>query len=141
MGQLGYVQVNGGANRHRQSDHPRYDKEVGVKLPRTARTGRTVVATDSITGTVTFKKAHHQNEDVRTKIPDTARQLLSLRQVKEQVGASSASIWRWVGAKTFPPPVRLSPAVNGRRVAWHAAEIYGWIAQRPRSADTDPDNV
>lgn len=101
-----------------------------MKLPTTART---FVATDSTTGRVKFKKAHHQNEEVRTKIPDPARQLLSLRQVMQQVGASSASIWRWVGARTFPPPVRLSPAVNGRRVAWHAADIYAWIAQRPRT--------
>jgi prophage regulatory protein len=101
-----------------------------VKLPRTERG---FVETDSIPGKVKFKKACHQIGEERTPIPDPARQLLSLRQVKQQVGASSASIWRWLAEGKFPRPIRLSPCERGKRVAWHAGEIYEWIAQRPRT--------
>ena len=36
---------------------------------------------------------------------------------------SSATLWRWVKAKEFPEPVKLSPRVTG----WRVAEVEAWI--------------
>ena len=39
---------------------------------------------------------------------------------------SSATLWRWVKAGEFPPPVRLSGGVT----AWKLAEIEAWEARQ-----------
>jgi prophage regulatory protein len=39
-----------------------------------------------------------------------------------------SAIYAAIAAKTFPAPVRL----GNRCVAWHEAEIDGWIASRSR---------
>ena len=48
-------------------------------------------------------------------------------------GVAYPTIWHWMKDADFPRPIALGP-VAGRstRVAWIAAEVYAWIAMRPR---------
>ena len=46
--------------------------------------------------------------------------------VVEMTGLSRATIWRMVGQKTFPSPVKLGP----HSTAWIEAEVQGWMAER-----------
>lgn len=54
---------------------------------------------------------------------------LTLQQVATQVGASKATIKRWVAAGDFPPPRRLGP----RTVRWLLSEVDGWLSAAPLS--------
>jgi prophage regulatory protein len=56
-----------------------------------------------------------------------SRTLLRLKEVLLRVSLSRSSVYRLVAAGQFPSPVQLGP----RSVAWKAAEIDAWIANRP----------
>ena len=54
--------------------------------------------------------------------------LLRLPEVEMRCALKKTAIYAAIAAKTFPAPVRL----GNRCVAWHEAEIDGWIASRSR---------
>ncbi|HEX2752334.1 MAG TPA: AlpA family phage regulatory protein [Alphaproteobacteria bacterium] len=39
---------------------------------------------------------------------------------------SSATLWRWVKAKTFPAPVKLGPRIT----AWRWDDVQAWMRDR-----------
>lgn len=53
--------------------------------------------------------------------------LLRMPEVERLVGLDRTSIYRRIQAGDFPPPLR----VGVRRVAWRAADIARWQAERP----------
>ncbi|MDZ7855914.1 helix-turn-helix transcriptional regulator [Sphaerotilus sp.] len=62
------------------------------------------------------------------RLPDTG--FLRQSQVLQFVPISKSTLWRRVEARTFPPPVKLSPRVT----VWRAEEIRRWIAQQVPSS-------
>ena len=60
--------------------------------------------------------------------PTRPARLLRLSDVEARIGLKKSTIYAGMAAKTFPAPVRL----GNRCVAWHEAEIDGWIASRSR---------
>ena len=60
--------------------------------------------------------------------------LLLKSQMLELVGdVSYSTVWGWMKDANFPRPIALGPP-DGRttKVAWIAAEVFAWIAMRPR---------
>ena len=57
--------------------------------------------------------------------------LEKLPTVKARTGLSRSEIYRRIGARTFPAPVKLGE----RASAWNAAEIDGWITARIAERD------
>jgi prophage regulatory protein len=55
--------------------------------------------------------------------------LLRQRLVTERTGVPRSSIYAAIKAGKFPLPVKLS----ARAVAWRAADIEAWIAERPQA--------
>ncbi len=52
--------------------------------------------------------------------------LISVEQVAERLGVSTATIWRWVhDHDSFPRPVRLSPGCT----RWNEGDIEHWLAE------------
>jgi prophage regulatory protein len=41
-------------------------------------------------------------------------------------GVSSATVYRWIGEKSFPAPVRLGPNSTG----WRESEVEEWLESR-----------
>ena len=60
--------------------------------------------------------------------PTRPARLLRLSEVEMRCTLKKSAIYAAIAAKTFPAPVRL----GNRCVAWHEAEIDGWIASRSR---------
>lgn len=58
------------------------------------------------------------------RLPDTG--FLRQMQVLQFVPISKSTLWRRVGAKTFPRPVKLSPRVT----VWRAEDVRQWIAKQ-----------
>lgn len=59
-----------------------------------------------------------------TNLPLPETGFLRQKQVLALVPISKSTLWRRVGAGTFPAPVKLSPRVT----AWRAEDVRGWIA-------------
>ena len=57
------------------------------------------------------------------------RQLASTPGKPGRLPVSGATLWRWVAAGKFPPPVSLSPGVT----AWPAEAIEQWERSRARA--------
>ena len=57
-------------------------------------------------------------------IPETG--FLRQPQVLTIVPISKSTLWRRVGAGTFPAPVKLSPRVT----VWRAEDVRRWIAEQ-----------
>lgn len=51
--------------------------------------------------------------------------LLRLQDVLARTGLSKSTIYRMVGAQTFPKPVK----VGGKTVRWRESDIDGWMSQ------------
>lgn len=52
--------------------------------------------------------------------------ILRLHDVLEISGASRSSIYLWVSAGIFPPPVKL----GARAVGWRRSDVQRWLADR-----------
>ena len=52
-------------------------------------------------------------------------------QVLRFVPISKSTLWRRVGAGTFPTPVKLSPRVT----AWRAEDVRRWIEEQTPGAE------
>ena len=61
---------------------------------------------------------------------DVTLELWRLPKVAAKTGVSSATIWRWVAAGTFPEPRR----VGANAVAWRSDEVLAWMDGRPVAA-------
>lgn len=48
-------------------------------------------------------------------------------------GIGRSTLWRWIREGTFPAPVKLGP----RMVAWDVAVVDAWLAERPRTRETE----
>jgi prophage regulatory protein len=59
--------------------------------------------------------------------------LLRLPAVLALVGVSKATLYRWASAGMFPQPRALTPTRS--TVAWSAAEVSAWIADKLASND------
>ena len=57
--------------------------------------------------------------------------LLTVREVAEIVGIGVPTVWKWVAARTFPAPIRLS----SRATRWRNDEVMGWVESRPRTRE------
>lgn len=55
--------------------------------------------------------------------------LINMSEVTQIIGASRATIYRWMDAGTFPMSIELS----ANRVAWFEDEVTEWINSRPRT--------
>lgn len=51
---------------------------------------------------------------------------LSVRFIATRYGVTTATVWRWVRAKLFPEPVRISP----RCTRWRKSDVDRWEAER-----------
>ena len=60
-------------------------------------------------------------------VPAGGPKLLRLKAVKEKIGFSASTIYRWVAAGSFPRPLRI-----GFGSAWRESDIDAWIAERQR---------
>ncbi|MGH2378172.1 MAG: helix-turn-helix transcriptional regulator [Thermoanaerobaculia bacterium] len=47
------------------------------------------------------------------------------------LGVGKVSLWRWVGAGLFPPPMRLGPAATG----WRWSTVERWLDDRESDAE------
>ena len=56
--------------------------------------------------------------------------LLRLREVLARCGLSRTTVYRQMGERAFPRPLR----VGVRAVRWREADIEDWMASRPRAA-------
>jgi prophage regulatory protein len=54
--------------------------------------------------------------------------LLRLRDVKTTTGLGSSTIYRYIQAGKFPPPVK----VGGFSSRWRESQIHAWIEALPR---------
>ena len=72
--------------------------------------------------------AAHTQTTSPSPAPTRPARLLRLSDVEARIGLKKSTIYAGMAAKTFPAPVRL----GNRCVAWHEAEIDGWIASRSR---------
>lgn len=59
-----------------------------------------------------------------TPLLSGADRLLRLQEVIALVSISRATIYRYLGAGSFPSPLQIGP----RRVAWRASDINAWFA-------------
>ena len=48
--------------------------------------------------------------------------------VLQWVQVAHSTLWKWIGERRFPAPVRLGP----RSIAWRREEIEGWLDSRPK---------
>lgn len=55
---------------------------------------------------------------------------LRLPEVKERVGIGRSLIYRKIGEKTFPSPIKI-----GRASAWPESAIDAWVEQTKRAAN------
>ena len=53
--------------------------------------------------------------------------LIRLPEVLQLTGISRATIYRWIGMGTFPPPV--NPG-DSRMIAWKSDVIEAWVESR-----------
>lgn len=56
--------------------------------------------------------------------------VLRINNVIANVGLSRASIYRLIGERKFPPPVK----VSDRAVAWRQSDINDWLCSRQTPA-------
>ena len=54
--------------------------------------------------------------------------LIRLKDLRQRIGLSKASIYQLISQDLFPRPVKLTP--SGRAVAWKTVDIDGWIQSR-----------
>ena len=59
---------------------------------------------------------------------------LRRRQVLERVGATKATLYRWIRGGHFPPGVTIGP----RMVGWVESEVDAWCASRVASRPAQP---
>lgn len=59
----------------------------------------------------------------------TPARLLTRNDVLRIVGASPATIYRWIAAGNFPRPINTGPA----SVRWVDYEVYEWIEERKQA--------
>jgi prophage regulatory protein len=59
-------------------------------------------------------------------VPATPEVLDRLPAVQARVNASKTSIYGWIKAGDFPPPVKLGK----RAVAWRRSDVDAWIGSR-----------
>jgi prophage regulatory protein len=60
--------------------------------------------------------------------PGPVPSFLSEREILENFArVSHSTLWRWVRAGVFPPPIRIGP----RRIFWKACDIEAWAATLP----------
>ena len=56
--------------------------------------------------------------------------LLRLSEVQARCGLSRSTVYRQMGERAFPRPLR----VGVRAVRWRQSEIESWLSSRPRAA-------
>ncbi len=57
---------------------------------------------------------------------------LRQRHVLKLIPVSRSTLWRWVKARLFPAPIKLSERVT----AWRAEDIRRWIAEHGAASET-----
>ena len=78
----------------------------------------------STTGSSTPPPALPLQAAAATPLLTGGDRLLRLKDVIALVSISRATIYRYLGAGTFPSPLQIGP----RRVAWRASDINAWFA-------------
>lgn len=53
--------------------------------------------------------------------------ILRLPELQQTTGVSRATLYRWIEAGQFPPPVQLGP----NSVGWRASAVQVWIERLP----------
>ena len=54
--------------------------------------------------------------------------ILPNKIVLKRIGKHRTTIYRWIKAGKFPPPVEIGP----NRIGWFEDEIEDWLSSRPR---------
>ena len=62
--------------------------------------------------------------------------LLRHADVRAMTGLSRSGLYRMLGQKSFPKPIK----VSDRAVRFHRSEVESWLAGRPRAADYSEAN-
>ena len=60
-----------------------------------------------------------------------APRILRINSVVEATGLSRSTIYRFVSASTFPPPVKLG--LNS--VGWRVEDVEAWLESRPKAGE------
>ncbi|UWQ22401.1 AlpA family transcriptional regulator [Jannaschia sp. W003] len=55
-------------------------------------------------------------------------------ELEQMLGISRSTIYAWLKAGRFPPPLRLGE----RAVGWRASDIEAWLAERAPAGATGP---
>ena len=61
-------------------------------------------------------------------------ELLTIREVAETVRMNVSTIYRLVGLRQFPAPIKIGPTST----RWRASELRDRLDSRPRSIDVQP---
>jgi predicted DNA-binding transcriptional regulator AlpA len=88
------------------------------------RSSAVAAALTQKSSTLPAESASSSAANVQVQLPETG--FLRLPQVKVFFPVSSATLWRRVGAGSFPRPVKLGPRVT----AWRAEDVRRWIADQ-----------
>ena len=59
---------------------------------------------------------------------ETADRLLRLAEVLSLTGLSRSSIYRMIGQRAFPAPLKIGTCAVG----WRQSELLAWLEDRPR---------
>lgn len=60
--------------------------------------------------------------------------LLRMRDLKKEYGLSPATVYRWIGAGSFPLPI----SIGSNSVAWNIEDVEEWRLSRPRANIKQP---
>lgn len=60
----------------------------------------------------------------------TQLRIMRRREVLDLTGLSRATLYRWMGEKLFPSPLKLGP----NSVGWRESEVREWIESRERAS-------
>ncbi len=67
----------------------------------------------------------HEHDLIRPSL-----KLLRMRDLTSEYGLSPATVYRWIGEGSFPPPI----SIGSNSVAWNREEIEEWRLSRPRAS-------
>ena len=58
--------------------------------------------------------------------------MLTRPEVEQMLGVSTATIYKWLGERKLPEPIRLGP----RAIRWRLSELMKWLDEQPRASES-----
>jgi predicted DNA-binding transcriptional regulator AlpA len=56
--------------------------------------------------------------------------ILSVTETAAVLGVTRSTLWRYIRAGHFPPPIQVGPSVHGKR-GWPSFMVESWLQSRP----------